>query len=102
MGFREVPVGEVDELISAGAQVIDVRDLDEWTESSVPGARHIPLAELCDRLDELDQGRTAALLCRSGRRSELAAEILSARGFDDVVNLAGGMLELDAHRGADR
>jgi rhodanese-related sulfurtransferase len=43
-------------------------------------------------LDELDRGRRVVLVCRSGGRSTTAAELLTAAGFADVVNLAGGML----------
>ncbi|NIR38344.1 MAG: rhodanese-like domain-containing protein [Actinobacteria bacterium] len=73
-------------------QLIDVREPDEVATGTLPGAINIPLAELPGRIDELDRSRTVVLLCRSGGRSAMAAEFLTNQGFDDVVNLAGGML----------
>ena len=59
---------------------------------TLPGAINIPLGDLPARLGELDPTRRVVLLCRSGGRSTQAAQFLTASGFADVVNLAGGML----------
>ena len=74
------------------AQLIDVREPDEVAAGTLPGAVNIPLGSLEDRVAELDPARRVVLLCRSGGRSTAAAEFLTAGGFVDVVNLAGGML----------
>jgi hydroxyacylglutathione hydrolase len=73
-------------------QLVDVRDVDEWPAGRMPGARLIPLADLAMRADELDPARPVVLVCRSGRRSLVAAALLQARGFRAARSLAGGML----------
>ena len=93
-GFREIPAGEY--LAGAGDhQLIDVREPHEFAGGSVASAVNIPLGQLPDRIDELDRDRPVALLCRSGNRSRTAAAHLTACGFRDVVNLAGGVMSLD-------
>ena len=74
------------------AQLVDVRELDEWVEGHAPGAALIPLGELEARRGELDTARPVVTVCRSGRRSLTAAEILLEAGFRDARSLAGGMV----------
>lgn len=89
---RDHPVNEYAAVIGPDTQFIDVREPDEVAEGSLPGAINIPLNSLPDRIGELDGSRRTVVLCRSGGRSTRACEYLVACGFDDVVNLAGGML----------
>lgn len=78
-----------------GIQLIDVREPDEWGAGRMAGATLIPLGELEVRTGELDPGTPTVLVCRSGRRSLVAAEYLKAVGFSRPVSLAGGMLAWD-------
>lgn len=91
---KEVPASEHAALVAAGAQLVDVREPEEVAAAAVPDIIHIPLGQLVDRVGELDPARPVALMCRSGGRSGKAAEFLAANGFDDVTNLAGGMMSL--------
>lgn len=70
--------------------VLDVRNWSEWQEGHIPGAVHIPLAELAGRLDELRGSGPIAVHCQGGSRSAVAASLLRAEGFDDVANVDGG------------
>ncbi|MCQ4086037.1 rhodanese-like domain-containing protein [Saccharibacillus sp. JS10] len=72
--------------------MIDVREPDEVAQGMIEGAVHIPLGELAGRVDELDPDREIVFICRSGYRSERACEYLQQSGFDQVVNLEGGMI----------
>ena len=88
---------------AAGAQMtlLDVREGWETTLAPVPAdVLHIPMAEIQDRLGELDSGREIVVICRSGGRSLQVAHFLCDRGFASVSNLAGGILawsrDLDA------
>jgi rhodanese-related sulfurtransferase len=92
MPHRDHPVTDYESVVSAGTNFVDVREPDEVAAGTLPGAVNIPLAELPARVGELDRNQRVVLLCRSGGRSTAAAEMLTAAGFDDVVNLAGGML----------
>lgn len=70
--------------------VLDVRTQSEWDEGHVPGAAHIPLSELPDRLAEVPSGRLA-VICGSGHRSIIAASLLARAGHEAVVSVLGGM-----------
>ncbi|WP_406432113.1 rhodanese-like domain-containing protein [Streptomyces sp. NBC_00631] len=74
--------------------VLDVREPGEWQAGHVPGAVHIPLAELSEGipLPTRAQERPLIVICRSGNRSRRAAELLTARGAK-AVDVIGGMLE---------
>jgi len=74
-------------------QVIDVRNPDEWAGGHLPGAMHIPLAALPDKLDELDRSTPVVLQCQGGERSAIATSLLQSRGMSNVANLAGGYEE---------
>lgn len=76
------------------AQLVDVREPNEVSAGTLPGAINIPVGELPARATELDQNRRVVLLCRSGGRSANAAEFLTKLGFSDVVNLEGGLLAM--------
>ncbi|MDR6224826.1 rhodanese-like domain-containing protein [Desmospora profundinema] len=74
---------------------VDVRTAEEYEAGHVPGSIHIPFDELDERGAELDEHkeRTLMLICRSGRRSVIAAHTLHEQGFSRLFNLKGGMLE---------
>ncbi len=69
-------------LIGDGAQLVDVRVGHEWDAGHIPGALHLPLEELPQRLGELDRERAVILYCRGGSRSTMATEALLEGGFD--------------------
>ncbi len=89
---RDHPVTDHLTAVGDDGQLVDVRQPDEVAEGTLPGAVNIPLDLLPDRIGELDSARRVVVLCRSGGRSTMASELLTAAGFPDVVNLAGGML----------
>ncbi len=70
--------------------LLDVRERDEWDAGHIDGARHIPLAELAARLDEVPRDKVVVCVCRSGHRSEAARQGLDRMGIA-AENLEGGM-----------
>jgi hydroxyacylglutathione hydrolase len=76
--------------------VVDVRGHTEWEAGHIPGVENIPIGYLVDRLDEIPRDRPVVLHCQGGARSAIAASVLQARGFDNVVNLAGGFADWEA------
>lgn len=72
--------------------LLDVRQDFEYAEGHLPGARHIPLPELSERLGELDASLPLLVYCRSGARSLAAANLLAGQGFAEVMSMKGGML----------
>ena len=71
-------------------QIVDVRGPDEWRRGHLPGAIHIPLASLPDRLGELDTSAPIVLHCKGGGRSAIATSFLQSRGIANATNMLGG------------
>ena len=78
----------------AEAQVVDVREPEEWRGplGHIAQSCLIPLGELSQRAAELDKSRPIVTACRSGARSAQAVVILQRLGFSNVANLAGGLI----------
>lgn len=77
--------------IPAGAQLVDVREADEYAEYHAEGAINIPLSEFMARYQELDFDEPVYLICLSGGRSARACEFLELNGVD-AINVRGGHL----------
>lgn len=90
-----------------GAPLIDVREDDEFQAARVPGALHIPLGEVVERIDEVpDDHGPVYVICARGGRSAKAVEHYRSQGID-AVNVAGGTvawidagLPIDADQGS--
>ena len=79
------------------AVIVDVRDDSEWNEQHIPGAIHIPLAQLNGRISELKQYKDTTVItqCKAGGRSAKALEVLKSVGFTKVYNMDGGIMAWD-------
>lgn len=75
------------------AVIIDVREDSEWNEKHIPGAIHVPLGQLKDRLTELETYKNIPLImqCQRGGRSAQASALMKSAGFAKVYNLDGGL-----------
>jgi rhodanese-related sulfurtransferase len=82
-------------LRSGPLQLLDVREPHERQAGRIPGSLHVPLAELPERLEEIEREREVVVYCRSGGRSAMAAQALRQAGYD-AHNMAGGLLEWNA------
>lgn len=71
--------------------LLDVREEAEYAFNHIPKAISIPLGELEDRMNELKKEDEIYVVCRTGSRSDLAAQKLAANGFTNVVNVLPGM-----------
>lgn len=71
--------------------LLDVREPWEWNLCRLPGAILIPMHELPARLEELNKEAETVIICHHGVRSFHAARYLETVGFDDVINLSGGV-----------
>ncbi|HBO54876.1 MAG TPA: hypothetical protein DD664_07450 [Janibacter terrae] len=77
--------------VADGTLVLDVRNAGEREgDQVIPGAVHIPLAELARRHEDLPTDRPVLVHCAGGWRSSVAASLLRARGHDEVCDLVGG------------
>ncbi|MGA0117294.1 MAG: MBL fold metallo-hydrolase [Ilumatobacteraceae bacterium] len=73
------------------AVLLDCREQDEWDETHIAGAVHIPMIQLPERLTEIDTTKEIICVCRSGNRSGKVAAWLLNSGYR-AVNMTGGML----------
>lgn len=71
--------------------ILDVREEAEYAFNHIPNAISIPFGELEDRLDELKKDQEIYVVCRTGNRSDLAAQRLTEKGFNQVYNVMPGM-----------
>lgn len=78
--------------------LLDVREPTEWEQEPLPGymdgALQIPVGSLHDRVAEVPDARPVVAMCRSGKRSALATNILREHGITRVASLRGGWLAL--------
>jgi rhodanese-related sulfurtransferase len=79
---------EVAARVADGWMLLDVRTPDEWADGRIAGSVHIPMDQLTQRLDEVDN--RVVCVCAVGARSARVAEFLNAQGRE-AVNLDGGI-----------
>ena len=70
---------------------LDVREGFELDICKIENSLHIPLSEIPTRYDLLPKDKTILVLCHHGRRSQQAQEFLLAKGFDNAINMEGGI-----------
>jgi rhodanese-related sulfurtransferase len=75
----------------ADVVLLDVREREEIATAALPFARHIAMAEVRSRLDELDSSKALVVMCHGGARSMRVAQFLATHGFNHVFNLTGGI-----------
>ena len=97
----EVSIDDLADAINHGAYVLDVREQEEYDEAHVPGVVLIPLGELEQRINEVEDGSRVFVICRSGARSLKGADILEANGIDAVSVSGGTMGWIDSGRATE-
>lgn len=83
--MKHVEVNEVPE----GAQLIDVREIDEFEAVHAKGAKNIPMSEFVARMNEVDDEQDIYIICKSGGRSQQVGQYLEAREISSI-NVDGG------------
>lgn len=91
--ITQISVADVREHLKHPGELalLDVRSEREWNAGHVPGAAHVPLGDVTARGGDFDKHAPIATICEGGYRSMLAASILMRAGFENVVNVDGGM-----------
>ena len=73
-------------------QIVDVREDNEVAIAKLPNTIHIPLAQIVNRMAEIDPARETVVHCKMGGRSARAIEALKRSGFTgNLLNLTGGI-----------
>jgi rhodanese-related sulfurtransferase len=93
-GVEQADTLKATRLYNDDALVLDVREDKEFASGHIPKAKHIPLGQLANRIQELDKfkGKPILITCRSGQRSARACGMLKKSGFETVYNQAGGII----------
>lgn len=73
------------EIAGGDALAVDVRSQEEWSRGHVPGAIHLPEADLDGAPDRLDDGARLIVIAKDGRAAAEAADRLSGEGYDAVA-----------------
>lgn len=74
-----------------GAVFLDVREASELAICKIEGALHIPLGEIPDRYNTLPKDQPIVIFCHHGMRSLNAQNFLISKGFDNIINMQGGI-----------
>ncbi len=74
-------------------QIVDVRGVNEYKISHVPGAKNVFVGTLPENIDEIPRDKEIIVHCQSGDRATIAYSLLRRNGFDNVKNYPGGMKE---------
>ena len=82
----------LEEKMSEGGQLIDVRSPIEYQQGALEGAVNIPITSVQTLKDNIDNSKPVLLYCRTGARSEMVKKYLEQLGFNQVHNL-GGILQ---------
>jgi rhodanese-related sulfurtransferase len=93
-GMEEMTATELKQRLDNGddMQIIDVREDYEVAIGHIPNSKHIPLAQVLSRTDEIDPNRETVVYCKMGGRSARAIDALQRSGFQGkLINLKGGI-----------
>lgn len=93
--MEEITPAELKQRLDKGddIQIIDVREDNEVAIGRIPNSKHIRLAEVLSRMNEIDPNRETVVHCKMGGRSARAIDALQRSGFKGkLVNLKGGII----------
>ena len=90
----EITAGELKQKLDSGedVQIVDVREPNEVAIARIPNSIHIPLAQVINRMSEIQPNRDTVVHCKMGGRSARAIQALKQAGFTgNLTNLKGGI-----------
>ena len=92
--FKQINIDKIRDLVESNAYIIDVREVREFENGHIKGAKNIPLSQLRERVNEIPKDVPVYLHCRTGQRSYNAALALQNLGYRNVYNVTGSFLGL--------
>lgn len=91
--FQNITIEQAKELLSHGANIVDIRDEASFSTSHVEGAIHLTNDNLQDFIRENDLDKPLLVYCYHGHSSQNAAQFLAEQGFEEVYSVIGGYTE---------
>ena len=91
--FKEITPEEARELIiNQEYKVIDVREPEEFEAEHIVGSANLPISTLKETFRQIPDDINIIIVCRSGNRSLMALSFLKDQGYDNIINLKGGII----------
>ena len=87
-GIKQISPKELEE--KKGMMILDVRSDKEYEQGHIPGAVHVQLADIGDKIKKLKKDKELVVYCRSGNQSIWAIKRLMGMGYKNLYNLKGG------------
>ena len=89
----DISVRRLEEMRKTGEEhtLLDIREEEELAIFSIDGAVHIPMNTLPENLDQLTKDHPIVVMCHVGGRSSQVCAWLNSNGFENAVNLEGGI-----------
>lgn len=90
----EKSVLEISEILNDSSiipVILDVREKWEYDICHIENSVHIPMGQITERKDDLNNNDMTIVVCHHGIRSRMVAKYLDANGFTNVINLSGGV-----------
>lgn len=94
LAAKEITPAQANERLQRGEiRLVDVREVNEWTQAHVSGAMHVPLSALGERLARLPTDKPIVFYCLSGARSANAVAMSRKQGLPHDTHMTGGIKE---------
>ncbi|HYA85990.1 MAG TPA: rhodanese-like domain-containing protein [Nitrospirota bacterium] len=88
LGIKQIRPQELDQ--KKGIVLLDVRTNKEYALGHIPGAVHVPLTDLGEKVKKLKKDKDIVVFCQNGNRSIWAIKRLMGMGYKNLYNLKGG------------
>lgn len=82
----------------SGVFYLDVRTPMEFKTKSIKGFKNIPVDQVPNKLNQIPKNKEVVVICQSGARSSSAVRFLRSNGYENVINVTGGMGSWSMHR----
>ena len=93
MTIKNISSTEAKEMYDKKVKFIDVRELDENEAVRIPDTKLIPMSEMQNRWNEIPKDEEIVIYCRTGHRSGILISQLIPQGYNNLINLAGGIVD---------
>ncbi|MES9943562.1 MAG: sulfurtransferase [gamma proteobacterium symbiont of Ctena orbiculata] len=92
--IKEIDAHDLQSRINEGDDflLLDIRSAGEVAQGGLADAEHLPMHLIPMKISELPKDKAIILYCHSGARSYHACAYLAQQGFDNAINLRGGIL----------
>ena len=88
LGIKQISSRDLDQ--KKGMMLLDVRSNKEYEQGHIPGAVHVPLSDIGNKVKKLKKDKELVVYCRNGSQSIWAIKRLMGMGYKNLYNLRGG------------